>query len=214
MSNSKHLQDRQKVLKLRRKKYQKKKKSRVVTSSSAVVRPGQASWCRAERQAEKKRESGDTLHSTHSTNHSRSSQAATSAEKKHGADREEPNAGRTVSSTSDQEKEKTAQDSIQKTQDKISASWNLSHIVSLSNGGNVQDVELQSSKTEIKPEPEETLDIRSEDRKTAESEVEGGKALVFMSDTRKSFEQKPDGDNTHNVRFKDFTDQIRRRPNS
>ncbi|XP_077389247.1 uncharacterized protein LOC144026426 isoform X2 [Festucalex cinctus] len=91
--------------------------------------------------------------------------------------KEESEGGRKPLSTSDQDKEKIAQD-------KKSASW--------SDCGNIQDVELQSRKTKIKSESDQTLDMGSED----------GKTLVFMSDTRKSFEPKVEDDNTRNAQLK------------
>ncbi|XP_037116593.1 matrin-3-like isoform X8 [Syngnathus acus] len=120
---------------------------------------------------------------------------------------------RNVSSASDQEKEKPARekDLTRKTPDKESTSSSSSDILSSSKSGNSKDVQSRSGKTEIKAEsekmeesqPEGIVSETLEDKaNTSDAPTSDSKTTKNISDGKKTFEDKPDSENIHNVQTK------------
>ncbi|XP_049575180.1 uncharacterized protein [Syngnathus scovelli] len=121
--------------------------------------------------------------------------------------------GRRASSASDQEKEKPARekDFTRKTPDKESTSSSSSDILSSSKCGNSKDVQSPSGKTEIKAESEKTEESQPEGMvpetpedkpNTSDARTSDSKTTKNIADGKKTFGNKPDSENTHNVQTK------------
>ncbi|XP_061130711.1 uncharacterized protein LOC133151569 [Syngnathus typhle] len=129
-------------------------------------------------------------------------------------DKEERNA----SSPSDQEKEKPARekDLTTKTPDKESTSRSSSDILSSSKSGNSKDVQSRSGETEIKAEsekmeesqPEDIVSETLEDKANAsDAQTSDSKTTKNIADGKKTCEDEPDSENTHNVQTKVVEDK-------
>nr|XP_049575527.1 matrin-3 isoform X10 [Syngnathus scovelli]XP_049575617.1 matrin-3 isoform X11 [Syngnathus scovelli]XP_049575701.1 matrin-3 isoform X12 [Syngnathus scovelli]XP_049575789.1 matrin-3 isoform X13 [Syngnathus scovelli]XP_049575957.1 matrin-3 isoform X15 [Syngnathus scovelli] len=126
--------------------------------------------------------------------------------------------GRRASSASDQEKEKPARekDFTRKTPDKESTSSSSSDILSSSKCENSKDVQSPSGKTQTKAESEKTEESQPEGMvpetpedkpNTSDARTSDSKTTKNIADGKKTFEDKPDSENIHNVQTKVVEDK-------